>query len=534
MAAMLEVGDETLRAAMDRRARETPDDVYCIFEDRPLTFAALDAAVNRVANALLARGLRQGDRVALMLPSHPDHVIAIFALAKVGLVRVPVNVSLKGPSLEFVFEQFAPRALIADSDYASQLSPLLGRQPLELVVWRGATDAGPSWAEFAAHADASPPPVAPQPDDIMAITPSSGTTGAPKGVLKSDRTLRAGPIATRVLTGRQPGDVLLLWEALHHGAGVAVLIGAVLERITLAMVARFSASRFWDDVRRYNVTHIHYLGGVLQMLLAQPPRSDDRTHGVRIAWGGGCSQEVWHKFETRFGVKIREGYGLSELVTFVLVNPDGPAGAIGKPLPWYDVRLLDPDGSEVASGETGEIAIHAHDDRLGFVGYFRNPEASTAAWRDIGGKRWYLTGDLGRQDEDGWFYYAGRSKDCVRRRGINISAWEVERVVNEHPDVEESALVGVPGELGDDELLLYVRPVGGRSLEPDALIRWCEPRIPHFQVPRYVAFIDDFPRTPTQRVRKGDLSRDVAGLWDREAARDAHADPVSRSPASSG
>lgn len=522
MAAMPDIGDETIRAAMDRRARETPDDVYCIFEDRPLTFAAFDAAVNRVANALLARGLRKGDRVALMLSSHPDHIIAIFALAKVGMVRVPVNVSLKGPSLEFPFEQFAPKALIADRDYAPQLMALLERHTLDLVVWRGTTDAGPGWAELATFPDVSPPTLAPHADDIIAITPSSGTTGAPKGVLKSDRTLRAGPIATRVLTRRQPGDVLLLWEALHHGAGVAVLIGAVLERITLAMVARFSASRFWDDARHYNVTHIHYLGGVLQMLLAQPPRTDDRTHGVRIAWGGGCPEEVWHRFEARFGVEIREGYGLSELITFVLVNTEGPPGAIGKPLPWYDVRLLDADGNDVQRGEAGEIAVRAHDERLGFLGYFRNPEASAAAWRDIAGERWYLTGDLGRQDGDGWFHYAGRSKDCVRRRGINISAWEVERVINEHDDVEESALVGVPGELGDDELLIYVRPVSGRTIDPDALIRWCEPRIPYFQVPRYVGLVDDFPRTPTQRVRKGELSRDVANLWDREAA--AHAD----------
>ena len=511
------VGDETLRAAMDRRARETPGDVYCIFEDRPLTFAMLDAAVNRVANALLARGLVKGDRVALMLPSHPDHIVAIFALAKIGLVRVPVNVHLKGPALEFLFEQFAPRALIADHEHASLLAPVLAHHAMPLVVWRGEHAPGPTFADLTAHPDAQAPAVAPGPDDILAITPSSGTTGAPKGVLKSDRTLRAGPIATRVLPDRKDGDVLLLWEALHHGAGVAVLIGAVLERITLAMVPRFSASRFFDEARHYRVTHIHYLGSVLQMLLKQPPREDDRDHGVRVAWGGGCPLEIWKAFEARFGVEIREGYGLSELVTFVLVNPDGPAGSIGKPLPWYDIELADADGGPVAAGETGEIVVHAHDDRLGFLGYFRNEDATKAACRERDGQRWFLTGDLGRQDAQGWFSYAGRTKDSVRRRGINISAWEVERVINEHDDVEECALVGVPGELGEDELLLYLRKAGGRTLTPEALIRWCEPRLPYFQIPRYIAFVDDFPRTPTQRVRKAELSRDVTGAWDRES-----------------
>ena len=518
----MSIGDETIRAAMDRRARETPDDVYCTFEGTRITFGDLDARVNRIANALLARGLRKGDRVALMLPSHPDHIVAIFALAKAGLIRVPVNVNLKGPALAFVFEQFAPRALIADRDHASLLQDVLARHPLDLAVWRGATDDGePSWDELAAFPNADSPAVPLDADDILAITPSSGTTGPPKGVLKSDRTLRAGPVATRMLTDRQPGDVLLLWESLHHGAGVAVLIGAVLERITLAMVSRFSASRFWDDARRGGATHIHYLGGVLQMLLAQPPRPDDRAHGVRIAWGGGCPTDVWKRFESRFGVEIREGYGLSELITFVLVNRDGPEGSIGKPLPWYDACLLGEQGEAVRSGEIGEIAIHARDERLGFLGYFRNAEASASAWRDHAGKRWYMTGDLGRRDDDGWFYYAGRGKDSVRRRGINISAWEVERVVNEHPDVEESALVGVPSELGDDELLLYVRAVGGRSIDADALVRWCEPRLPSFQIPRYVATVEAFPRTPTQRILKRDLPRDVTGIWDREAARGA-------------
>ena len=284
------------------------------------------------------------------------------------------------------------------------------------------------------------------------------------------------------------------------------------------MVPRFSASQFWNEARQHGVTHIHYLGSVLQMLLKQPARPDDHTHGVRVAWGGGCPLELWQSFADRFGVAMREGYGLSELVTFVLVNTNGPAGSIGRPLPWYDIRVVDDDGHEVKSGETGEIVVCAQDARLGFLGYFRNSEATAAAMREQDGKRWFRTGDLGRRDAQGWFYYAGRAKDSVRRRGINISAWEVERVFNEHDDIEESALVGVPSELGEDELLLYVRPVTGHSIDPNVLIRWCEERLPYFQVPRFLAFVEDFPRTPTQRVRKTELSRDVSGAWDREVA----------------
>jgi crotonobetaine/carnitine-CoA ligase len=342
----------------------------------------------------------------------------------------------------------------------------------------------------------------------------SGITGSPKGVNKSDRTLRAGPMGTLRLTGAQPGDVFLLWESLHHGAGVAVVIAAVLQKLTLAMVEKFSATQFWDQCREAGVTHIHYLGGILPMLLKQPARADDRTHPVRIAWGGGCPPEVWKVFASRFGVEMREGYGLSEMITFVLINPEGPEGSIGQPMSWFDIRLIDDEGAEVPTGQNGEIAVRAREPGLHFLGYFRNEKAAREAMRGD----WFCTGDLARKDADGFYYFAGRKKDTVRRRGINISAWEVERVIGEHEAVAECALVGVPGELGDDELKLFIRTAEGRTIVPAELIEWCKPRMPHYQVPRYVELIDEFPKTPTQRIRKGELPRTVDRAWDAQAA----------------
>ena len=423
--AMPPVGDATLRDIMDRRAAEDPDCLFLKFAGRDYRFGEIDAQVNRVANGLLALGLAPGDRVALMLPSHPDHLVAILALAKVGLVRVPINTSLVGASLAYPFEAFAPRALLADASFAPALAAVPERVRAELVVWRDGRGGGLSFEhDLLGHGDAAPPRVAPSADDIIALTPSSGTTGAPKGVNKSDRTLRAGPMGTLRLTGARSGDVFLLWESLHHGAGVAVVIAAVLEKLTLAMVERFSASQFWDQCRANGVTHIHYLGGVLPLLLKQPPRDDDRQHRVRIAWGGGCPPEVWRVFADRFGVQMREGYGLSEMITFVLINPEGPEGAIGKPLSWFDVELDDGRGVEPQVGQPGEIVVRSRVPGLHFLGYFRNERAARDAMRG----EWFRTGDLARKDADGFYYFAGRQKDTVRRRGINISAWEVERV----------------------------------------------------------------------------------------------------------
>jgi len=507
------VSDVTLRSHMDQRARDDTGHIFLLFEDRQYTFGEINDAANRFANGLLAQGLVPGDRVALMLPSHPDHIVAILALAKTGLVRVSVNTSLLGAALDHFFTQFEPRALLIDTAYEEQTRAVLASGKTEKVIWRGSAVKN-GFAGLIAYPDNQPPRVAPAADDIIALTPSSGTTGPPKGVLKSDRTLRAGPMGTLRLTGAKPGDVFFLWESLHHGAGVAVLIAAILEKITLAMVEHFSASQFWNEVRRRRATHIHYLGGVLPMLLKQPARADDREHSVRIAWGGGCPLETWNAFSARFGVQMREGYGLSEMITFVTINIDGPIGSIGKALSYFDVKLVDAAGAEVEVGAPGELLVRAREPGLHFLGYFRNEQAT----REAMAGEWFRTGDLVKRDAEGWLYYAGRTKDSVRRRGINISAWEVERVVNDHPAIEECALVGVPGELDDEELKLIVRLVTGKQLDPAEFLQWCEPRLPRFQIPRYLETIAEFPRTPTQRIRKNQLARTVENALDLSAA----------------
>lgn len=516
MTTMPSVGDKTFREILDEEAASDPGRVYCTFQGRSITLGELNEQVNRLANALLAQGLKKGDHVGLMLPGHPDHVVAIFALAKIGLVRVPINTSLKGAALEYPFDAFAVTALIADSAYLEPLTPVLEKYDLGRIVWRSGIPAadktGLAFEDMVTSGSPDAPSVAPTADDIIAITPSSGTTGAPKGVLKSDRTLRAGPLAVLRLTGVQPGETLLFWEALHHGAGVAVSIAAVIGRLTLGMVDRFSASRFWAQAKEFGATRVHYLGSVLPMVLRQPESPDDKTHGVEIAWGGGCPQELWRPVETRFNVSIREGYGLSEMITFCLINMDGRPGSVGKPLSWFEAMIADAEGRPCAPGEVGEICFKAREPGLHFLGYFRNEKATQESLRD----GWFRTGDLGRQDEEGYFYFAGRAKDSIRRRGINISAWEVERVLLDHPAIEEVALVGVPSELGEDEIKIFVRRAEGQELEPAHLMRWCEPRLPHFQWPRFITFVEDFPRTPTQRIRKMELSRETADSWDYE------------------
>ncbi|NKK69370.1 AMP-binding protein [Rhizobium leguminosarum bv. viciae] len=501
----------TIAELWSMRAARDPHHVYCTFGGDVWTIGRMHERSNRIANGLLGE-FSPGSRVALMLPNDPEYAAVIFGLAKAGLVRIPINVHLKDLALEFVFDRFEPHALIADVTYRTALVPVLEKFPQLTVIWRDAS-LGDVCAlnALSMAAGAHDPEVGVTPDTIIAITPSSGTTGEPKGVLKSDLSLRAGPLGIIALTDADAGDVLLHWEPLYHGAGVAVLIAAVMRPLKLVMISRFSASRFWQQIADDGVTLIHYLGGVLQILLAQARHPAEDQHKVRLAWGGGCSAEVWKRFTERFGIPMHEGYGLSEATTFVTINRDGPAGSCGVALPFYDVRLRDDNNGD--DPDVGELLIRPKVSGLEFRGYYGRPNSVAELVTD----GWFATGDLMRRDREGYFYYAGRLKDSVRRRGVNISSWEVERVFQAHEEVEECALIGVPGEFGDDDLKLFVKRSEGASISEGELVSWAKERMPYFQLPRYLTFIEAFDKTPTQRIIKATLSKDTVACFDYEA-----------------
>jgi crotonobetaine/carnitine-CoA ligase len=293
-------------------------------------------------------------------------------------------------------------------------------------------------------------------------------------------------------------------------AGVQTVILCLQQGISCALVERFSSSRFWDQVRRYRATQIHYLGGVLGLLMKQPERPDDADNPVRIAYGAPAPPDLWPRFERRFGVQIRECYGMTEASSFTTINLWGKVGSIGKPVKEFEVEIVDDQDRPLAPGEVGEIIQHEREPGVLMRGYFNDPDGTRAALRN----GWLHTGDLGYRDAEGFYYFAGRQKDTIRCRGENVSAWLVERTASEFPDVEECAVIGVPSDLGEEDIKLFVRPVAGRQVDPDALIRWCEERLAYFQVPRYVAFVEEFPKTPSERIRKADLSRSVE-CWDR-------------------
>jgi crotonobetaine/carnitine-CoA ligase len=448
-----------------------------------------------------------------MLSHHLDHVVTFFALMELAAVQVPINTALKGLGLSHIFEHAHPAFLIADAVHESNLQDVIAQRGSAMqVLWRQAL-ASASLAQSvlyaeAAHADA--PPVEQSDATIRQILYTSGTTGAAKGVVMPDRMLRAAALGSTWIGRITPGSVLHFWDPIYHVFGTEVLVLALMVPVTLVFVPRFSASRLWSEARANNVSHIHFVGGVLQLLMKQPESPDDRTHGVKIAWGGGCPVEIWRPFEERFGIRIHEGYGMTETSSFSTINPEGKLGSVGTAVPYFDVEVVDDAGHKLAPGQVGEIRVRGKEPGVLVPRYYNNPEATAAAIRD----GWLYTGDLAKQDEDGHFYFIGRKKDSLRRRGENVSAWEVERAFNQHPDVEECALVGVRNEFADEDLKLFVKRRSD-SLTEAELIAWAEPRLAAFQVPRFVKFVDSFRKTPTERIQKQYLSNAIDDCWDR-------------------
>jgi crotonobetaine/carnitine-CoA ligase len=489
--------------------RTEPDRLFARFEGAPISFAMLGRQADALASALRRLGVARGDRVAVMLRNSPAALAVAFGLARAGAIWVPVNVQQRGEGLRYILDHSEPRLVVAEADLVGTIRQCGASLRGASVVAQG----GELETLLASDdAFAEPPPAA---ADCFAICYTSGTTGAPKGVQLTHAMLRFSGEGAALVSAARDGDVLFCWEPLAHIGGMQLLVLPLIRRVTLAMVARFSASRFWQEVVDTGSTHIHYLGGILQILLKQPPGPLDRGHGVRIAWGGGCAAEVWRPFERRFGIEIRECYGMTEASSITTFNDTRTVGAVGRPVPWLTVELRGEKGRRIDKpGERGEIVVRAHRPEALFSGYFRNPTASAKALRDGA----LHTGDLGSLDDEGNLLFLGRMTDSVRCRGENVSAWEVERVAAAHPAIEDCAMIGVAAEIGEQDIKLFVQPRGGAAIDAASLSAWLKERLAPFQNPRYIAVVASFERTPSQRIMKHKLSRALDDCWDRLGA----------------
>lgn len=511
-----------LRTLLDRHAAERPDDVFAVIDgEATLTWADLHALVRDTAAALQALGVQQGDHVLSWLPNGMDALRVWFALNYLGAVYMPLNLEYRRRLLEHAVALSDARLIVADASLVARLGEI-ATATLETVVAIGGTAVAPAGLSVhgAQALEGSGDSLAPlhrpiQPWDTQSIILTSGTTGPSKAVLSSYAHLHAlcGPQSWAYVHG---DDRFMITLPLFHIGGTACIYAMVMRGASIAMVDRFRTDEFWATVRRTGSTIVGLMGAMTPFLVAAPASPDDRTHGLRVAVIIPLIGDI-AAFAERFGVEVYTVYNMTEIATPLISdrNPTQP-GVCGRPRAGVEVRLVDDNDVEVPQGAIGELIIRTERPWSLNHGYYKDPAATAAAWRN----GWFHTGDAFRCDADGLYHFVDRQKDAIRRRGENISSFEVEAEVGAHPHVKEVAALAVPSELGEDEVMVAIVPHAGVPFDPAELIGFLIPRMPRFMVPRYVRVLDDLPRTPTAKVQKHLLRAQgvCEGVFDRERA----------------
>ena len=525
--------DLTFARVLERQAGRNEAKPFLLFQDQSWSYRELDRITNRLANGLLVHGIHTGEYVALLIGNCPETLFLTFALGKIGAVVVPLNTAAKGDLLTYFLTQSDSTSIIVGSESFARYAEVAVTAPAitrVIVVQEPGTDAlggasvpGREVVRYEALATASdaPPNVDTTPQDVHGIFYTSGTTGPSKGVMRSAGATLAFSMGRAEYIGYEPEDVIYTCLPLFHGNAMqAASIPALLADATLALSCRFSARAFWDEVRRYGVTQFNLLSSMTNILWGQPESPRDRDHKVRRVNMVPVA-EFAPEFRQRFGVEIVSSYSLTDFGQGTFLQPGYPPEkqrSAGKPRPGVQLSIRDDDGCELPPGVAGEICLRATDPLLGERSYYKMPDANAQANRD----GWFHTGDRGYLDEDGYLFFVDRKKDAIRRRGENISSWEVEQVILRHPAIMEAAVFPVQSEMSEDEVMASIVCRPGQVLDPVELVRFCEANMAYFMVPRFIEFLDTLPKTMTEKVQKSALKEAAQArlgeVWDREKA----------------
>ncbi|WP_134324769.1 AMP-binding protein [Cumulibacter soli] len=515
----------TLSFAFERALADRPDAVSTVFAGREWTFRQSYDEAARLYGGMRNLGAGSAEPIALQLDNSADMQHAWIGLGLGGAIQVPVNTAHRGDFLSHVLNDSGAKIAIAEDRYVERYELVADDlQHLRTLVVRGdvrAADGLRSRLNVVSLQDVlASDAVNFQPNDpasLMAYMYTSGTTGPSKGVEVTHvhaYTYSSREDSADTLT---PEDRVLVTLPMFHLAGQwAGCYGAIIHQCACYIEPGFSASGFWPQVREYGITSTSLLGAMAEILQQQPRRDDDADNPLRVAGMSPLASDVY-TFAERFGIEIGTAYGMSEIGAVMRANwSEIKPGGAGTARPGYELRIARPDGSAVATNEVGELWVRSADPRMMMRGYHGLPQKTAETIVD----GWVHTGDAFRQDEDGHYYFVDRMKDALRRRGENISSFEVEKAINAHPQVLESAVVAAPSEFAEDEIKAVIIAREGEQIDLVELTKFLAERMPYFMVPRYIQLADSLPRTPTQKIQKHMLRTEgvTEQTWDREAA----------------
>ncbi|MDP3138626.1 MAG: AMP-binding protein [Burkholderiaceae bacterium] len=523
--------DLTLETVLTRQARRHGDKPYLLFEDRRFSYAEVEDVTRRLAEGMLRCGLHKGQHVAVLAANSPESLFMHFALGRMGAIACAVNTAAKGEMLTYFLDFADCTALVCDSAHLSRFQEVAQSVPRlqQLVVIPDADAAAmpPPGDRPALYYDELLRPGASvvrptvQPADVHGIFFTSGTTGPSKGIVATSAQILAFAAGRVEFLDMREDDVVYTCLPLFHGNALhTAAFSALLTGATLALGRRFSASGFWSEARRHKATYVNLLSSMTDILWAQPPSPQDRQHSIRQ-----CTMvpvpAFARAFEERFNTRIVSSYALSDFGQGTFLQPGFPAEkfrSAGQVRPGVEMRVVDDDDRVLPPGEPGEICLRSAVPELGRRSYYKHEQLTDVLNRD----GWFHTGDRGYLDEDGYLFFVDRKKDAIRRRGENISSWEVEQAIAAHPSIAEVAVIPVASGMSEDEVAAFLVVAAGHAPDPAEIIRFCERNLAYFMVPRFIAYVDSLPKTPTQKVQKQQLQEmarlNPAIFWDREQA----------------
>jgi crotonobetaine/carnitine-CoA ligase len=495
-----------------RRAQEQGEALFLVFEDNEgrvseVTYAEQWRRAGRMAALLTKLGVRRGETFHVHLANLPAFYDCWFGGALLGAVMVPTNPLSTADELAYILTHAECGVSITTPDLLPAVSGArASAQSLRSVLLARAERAEPGTllldAELAGVEPSEPDPAV-GPLDVAGMLYTSGTTSRPKGVLITNANyLYVGEVVAQHLRVR-PEDRLFICLPLFHGnAQYYSTMSALVTGATVVLAERFSASRWAGQVARHRATVASLFAAPMRMLLAQPPGAEDAQNSLRITlFAQNVSDEQLTEFERRFGTPLLQLYGMTETVVPPTMNPlygERRNHSIGRPVLSARVRVVDDAGRDVPTGEVGQLLVQGEPGRTSMAGYFKNPTATAETVRD----GWLPTGDNVRADADGYLSFVDRGKDMIKRAGENVATGEVERVVNEHPAVFESAAIGVPDPIRDEAIKVFVVLHPGQTASEDELIAWCAARLAKFKVPSFIEFVAELPRTSVGKIQK--------------------------------
>ena len=506
--------DYTLNGVLKSRAGRDPARPFIVFRDRNWSWGEFDTAVEAAARVLVSRGIRKGDRMAVMARNCDGHVLMLCALARLGAIMVPVNPEFGVEEAKYVLHHAEVSAVAATQDTLEVARKAAAglKVPAWFVMLDAAAADAPLINDLLKTAPDVPLPSGVSGDDTCLIVYTSGTTGFPKGAMHSQRSFVTGGEAFVQRVYLQDDDrVMIVLPLFHINAMFYSVAGTLAAGARMIIVPKFSASTFWQTAVETGATQVNIIEAIGSILRARPRSEFRPEHRISKIYGVRASMDATFRDEFHVAHRIG-GYGMTE-IPGVTCNPfEGPQklgsmGPIGRhpdpARPWAQCRVVDDEGRDVADGEPGELWVKTP---IIMQGYFRDPEQTANAFHD----GWFKTGDLVRRDSDGYFFFISRKRDIIRRRGENIAAAELDRVVGEHPAVAEAGTIAVPSELGEDEIFVVVAVKKGASVTAEEIADWCRAHLAPQKVPRFVAFVDELPHTPTHKILKSQLREDKA------------------------